>query len=573
MFKIMNSLIKEQIFSIILSIVLGTFTILVNVGLLSTSSLLISRAALHPEVLDLMVLIVAVRFFGISRGFFRYCERLISHNTTLKMLSSLRRWVYKRFNENYSENNSKFKTGDIYTKIVNDVDVIKDFYLRAFFPTLIALVSGICTALFISYFCIGLAIIYFIFYIFCGFIIPAIFFRVNKKFSVRESELKNSLNVSLLDTFKGICEIQIYDLKAEAIEKFTNINKELLKIKKARNLMNSLKDNIVPIITSILIVIALIETGELIAVNKFNVIYYSMLPLTILASLEGLTPISQAIYKFYDTYNSMKNIFSIAGSEEIKPSNNVNKVEINNFDIDIDNISIKDGNEYLIKNLTLKLPYKKKVAVVGTNGSGKSTLLRSLLGFIKYDSGSIRISGESYGNIEIDEIRKYFTYIDQKPYTFNTSLLENLLIANSEASEEEIFKVLKEVQIKELIEKLHDKLNTIIGQYGYNLSGGEIERLTIARALLKHSKIILLDEPTSSLDIKLEKKVTEGIQALIQDKSCIWVTHRLINMEWMDEILVMDKGVVVERGTHETLLATKGLYYKLWKIQKQYLYS
>jgi ATP-binding cassette, subfamily C, bacterial CydC len=119
--KVMNSLMRKQSFFVVCSLVMGIFTILSNVGLLSTSAVLISRAALRPDVLDLMVLIVGVRFFGISRGIFRYFERILSHDATFRILSSTREWFYKNFNENYSER-SKFKTGDIYTKIVTDVD-------------------------------------------------------------------------------------------------------------------------------------------------------------------------------------------------------------------------------------------------------------------------------------------------------------------------------------------------------------------------------------------------------------------------------------------------------------------
>ena len=145
--------------------------------------------------------------------------------------------------------------------------------------------------------------------------------------------------------------------------------------------------------------------------------------------------------------------------------------------------------------------------------------------------------------------------------------MENLLIANTEATTSEINKILEKVQIFDVIKKLPDNLDTSIGQYGYNLSGGEIKRLIIARALLKTSEIILLDEPTASLDIKTEKKVVRELQSLIKDKSCIWVTHRLINMETMDEILVLNKGIVVERGSHKQLLNLKGLYYSLWSTQ------
>lgn len=569
-FKVMNLLMKKQFFLIVLSIAMGVFTILANIGLISSSAVLLSRAALHPDVLDLMVLIVIVRFFGISRGVFRYVERVISHNTTLKMLSGIRRWFYKNFNDFYSENNITFKTGDIYSKIVSDVDVLKDFYLRGFYPLIIAILTGIITAIFISYFSARISIIYVGFYIFSGFILPVILFRLNERFSKRCSELKNNINLILIDILKGIVEVQIYNLKDEFTQKFRRLSKELSQIQKKQNIINILVDNINSILLSVLVVLTLLVTAQIVGKGGLAGIYYAMIPLTIMASFEALIPMPLVIYKFNDTYNSGKNIFSIIDSN----INNVKSLDekiITNFNISVKNLSIYDGEHYIIKNLSLELPYKKKIAIVGPSGSGKSSLLKALLGFIKYEKGSIQIGGKCYKDLRIEDIRQVFTYVDQNPYTFNTTIKENLLIANTKASLSEINKVLGKVQILDLIKELPDGIETMIGQYGYNLSGGEIKRLIIARALLKKSEIILLDEPTASLDIKTEKKVVEELHHLIKDKSCIWVTHRLVNMELMDEIIVIDKAIVVERGTHLQLLNIKGLYYSLWNMQKQYL--
>lgn len=311
-------------------------------------------------------------------------------------------------------------------------------------------------------------------------------------------------------------------------------------------------------------------TARMVKTGELSSIYYSMLPLMIMASFEAIIPMPLVIYKINDTYNSGKNIFSIIDINGHKTKTIKHKI-ITSYDILVKNLTIYDDEHYIIKDLSFALPYKKKIAIVGRCGSGKSTLLKAILGYIKYQTGDVFIGGESYKSLQIEDIREIFTYIDQTPYTFNTTIKENLLIANTEATSIEINKSLQNVQILDLIEELPKGLNTSIGQYGYNLSGGEIKKLIIARALLKKSKIILLDEPTASLDIKTEKKIIGDLHNLIKDKSCIWVTHRLVNMEVMDEILVMDNGFIVERGTHSQLLNIKGFYCNLWNMQNQYL--
>lgn len=590
MFMVMNYLMKKNIFFVIFSLIMGIFTVFSNMGMISTSAVLISKAALHPEVLDLMILIVAVRFFGISRGVFRYLERIFSHDTTFRLLSSLRKWFYKNFNNNYSENNKKFKTGDIYTKIVNDVDSLKEFYLRVTYPLITAIITGIITTVFLSYFSKFFSCIYALFYIFSGFILPVILFTFSTRLMVREAQVKKELNLTLIDILKGILEVSIYSLKEQFAIKFNSLSKEFSIIQKKKNFINTVGDSCYSFSISLLIVFCLIIFAPLVADGKLSGIYYSMIPLTIMASYEALIPMPNIIYKFNESFNAGRNIFSIieSSSKELQIdtiynklnnsevsigfNNNNSKKIVNNYNISVNNLSVFDSylEKLIIKNLSFDLPYRKKLAIVGVSGSGKSSILRSLMGFMEFQKGDIKIDNISYSNLEIDEIRKLFAYVEQNPYIFNTTIRENLLIANTEAEDCFIKEMLQKAQIISLIKELPEGLETILGQYGSNISGGEKQRLAIARALLKDSKIILLDEPTASLDVKLEKRVIDSIHSAIEDKSCIWVTHRLVSMDKMDEILVIHRGEVVERGKHSELLDNKGHYYKLWNAQQQY---
>lgn len=568
--KVMNSLMKKQIFFVIFSLLMGVLTILSNVGLLSTSAVLISRAALHPDVLDLMVLIVAVRFFGISRGIFRYSERILSHDATFRILSGVRKWFYKNFNENYSEK-SKFKTGDIYTKIVADVDKLRDFYLRGVYPLIIAIITGFITWIIISYYSKELSYYYAAGYIITGFILPIIIFKLNNNFLERENSLNKTINLTLLDSLKGILEINLYPVKNEFIENFQYLSDALLKIRKKKNLINALGSNINSAAASFLMMIALVITAPLIITGKLEGIYYAMLPLTIIASFEALMPMTIVIYKFKETYESGENIFSI-----INNKNNEKKklnIEMTNCDISVRNISIydEDTKTYIIKNLSFELPYKKKIAIVGASGAGKSTIIKVLLGFNNYTEGEIFIDGISYKELSKDIIRKYFTAIEQNSYVFNTTIRENLCIANAESTEDDILNLLKEFQIEHLIKENSGGLDAMLGQFGYNISGGEKQRLMLVRALLKKSRIILLDEPTSNLNIELESKIFNSIFHKIEDKSCVWVTHRLVNMDKFHEIIVLDKGEIIERGTHKELINRKGKYYEIWNLQNKYL--
>lgn len=569
-FILMNSLMKKHIPFVFLSIIVGVFTIVSNVGMLATSSVLISKAALHPGALDLMVLIVGVRFFSISRGVFRYIERIVSHNTTFKILSSLRRWFYKSFDENYSENIKEFKTGEIYTKLINDVDSLKEYFLRVIYPLIIAILTGIITTIFICFFNAKLSVIYLAFYILSGFLLPAMIFKLNNTLMEKEAHLKKEINLYFLDTLKGITEISVFGLGDKIIHKYNSLRKEFSVIQEKKNKINLLGDNIYGFSVTLLMAIALFEIAPLIYSDSFSGVYYAMLPLAIMASFEALLPMPMLFHKNNEAFIAGKNIFPII---EEKSNRVVNNKEITSRDISVRNIYINkpDSNEYILEDISFELPIGKKLAIVGSSGSGKSTILKVILGFMDYTKGSIKIGNLEHSSIDVEEIRKNFTYVEQNPYVFNASIKDNLMLANSNVEEAVPMRVLADVKIKKLVCEMPYGINSLIGQFGSKISGGEKQRLAIARALLKSAPVVLLDEPTASLDVELEREIIDELHSFIKNKSCIWVTHRLIAMEKMDEIILLDRGKIAERGTHKQLLELKGKYYNLWRIQQQFI--
>lgn len=570
-FKLMNNLMKKHIPIVLLSLLMGLFTILSNIGMLSSSSVLISRAALHPDVLDLMVLIVAVRFFGIARGVFRYLERIISHNTTFKLLSSLRKWFYKSFNESYSENHKYFNTGTIYTKLVTDIDTLKEFFLRVLYPFVTASLTGLITTIFISFFSKAASAVYVLAYITTGFVIPIILFLFSAKLSEQESRLKKEINLVLLDFLKGAVEVSIYSLKKTLLLKYNSLRHELSLIQKRKNIITSLGDNLYGISVSVLIGITLYLTAPLVSDGTLSGIYYAMVPLAMMASFEALLPMPSILGKYKEASVAVRNLLAVL--QEASQNNSPAAKAVNSCELSVINLSVagESPKEPIIKNISFYLPQGKKLALVGTSGSGKSTLIKALLGFMDFSDGDIKLGNASYKDLSLEDIRKQFSYVDQEPYMFSTSIRENLMLADPKADRETLLKALDSSQISAFINSLPQGINTKLGEFGSNISGGEKQRLSLARAFLKDSPILLLDEPTASLDIELEKKLISSIHDYIGHKSCIWVTHRLVSMEKMDEIIVMDNGEIAERGTHKELILKRGHYYKLWAAQNQHI--
>jgi ATP-binding cassette subfamily C protein CydC len=268
-----------------------------------------------------------------------------------------------------------------------------------------------------------------------------------------------------------------------------------------------------------------------------------------------------------------KRLFEVVDAEPVVEGNARGVKLTRSSNIEVSNLSFSYPAQTTpaLQNVTFTLPTGKSTAIVGPSGAGKSTIASLLLRFWDYELGEIQLGGASLKSLDQDEVRKRLALVSQNSYFFNTSIRENLRLARRSASPEEIEAAARAAQIHEFIMGLPKGYDTLIGEQGFRLSGGERQRLGIARALLKDSPILILDEPTANLDPQTEKQVLDTLFETMQKKTSLLITHRLIGLENVDEILVMDHGKIVERGTHAELLAHKGLYRRLWDLQNQIL--
>jgi ATP-binding cassette subfamily C protein CydC len=226
-----------------------------------------------------------------------------------------------------------------------------------------------------------------------------------------------------------------------------------------------------------------------------------------------------------------------------------------------------------LQNVTFDLRPLTSIAIVGPSGAGKSTIANLLFRFWEYESGEIRLGGESLKLLNQDEVRKRFALVSQNSYFFNASIRENLRLARPKVTQEEMEAAARAAQIHDFIVSLPKGYDTFIGEQGLRLSGGERQRLAIARALLKDAPILILDEPTANLDPLTEKAVLDTLFEIMRRKTSLLITHRLVGLENVDEILVLNHGRIVERGAHAELLARDGLYRRLWDLQNRMLYD
>jgi ATP-binding cassette, subfamily C, bacterial CydC len=243
------------------------------------------------------------------------------------------------------------------------------------------------------------------------------------------------------------------------------------------------------------------------------------------------------------------------------------------FTLRFDNVSFRygEGDPFSLEDVSFALEPGRKVAVVGPSGSGKSTLANLILRFRDPQGGEIRLGGRSLSEYAQEDVRRLVSVVPQSTHVFNDTLRNNLLLADPEANDEALELALERARISCFIERLPDGLDTYVGEHGSRLSGGERRRLAVARALLKDAPLLVLDEPTANLDTVTELEVLASVWEAARDRAALLVTHRLVGMEDMHEILVMDGGRIVERGAHEQLLAAGGLYCRMLETQRELL--
>ncbi len=284
-----------------------------------------------------------------------------------------------------------------------------------------------------------------------------------------------------------------------------------------------------------------------------------------------LTPaksMSRAIYSVRKGNAAAQRIMEyLFYKSEIQSPKNPKKIPAFSKEISFNNIHFNYGDEKVINGLDLKIPKGKSVALVGPSGSGKTTIANLLARFYDPQKGNITIDGIAIKDVNLDELRTLFGYVTQDSILFHDTVKNNLLIARPSASDTDLADALAIANAGMFVEELPQGINTVIGDAGNKLSGGQKQRLAIARAVLKNPPVMILDEATSALDTESEKLVQDALQKMMQNRTSLVIAHRLSTIKSADEIIVLDKGNVLERGTHKTLLAQNGMYKKLIDLQ------
>ena len=388
-------------------------------------------------------------------------------------------------------------------------------------------------------------------------------------FRKRMNQADNDISTKMIDSLLNFETVKYFN--NEAYE-FNRLDKSLEDYELAANqsrhslsLLNIAQTFIIMLGITIMLVMSAfgikngdIDVGGFVVINAYMLQLYQ--PLNFLGSV--YREIRQAL-------TDMENMFSLLEVSQISKDNLEDIPQSNVAEIRFDKVSFDyDIKRTIIKNISFTVPNGKKVAIVGPTGAGKSTISRLLFKFYNPKEGCIYINNINIHKVSQESLRKIIGVVPQDTVLFNDTIYYNIAYGNTDATKEEVISAAKNSDIHNFISTLPDGYETIVGERGLKLSGGEKQRVAIARTILKNPKIFFFDEATSALDTSTEKEIQKNLENISKNKTTLIIAHRLSTAANADHIIVLDKGVIIEQGTHKSLLLEKGKYFEMWEKQK-----
>jgi ATP-binding cassette subfamily C protein CydC len=552
----------------ILGSLCGLLAVVSAVGLLALSGWFISAAAFagltvaSAQLFNFFHPGIGIRLFAIGRTLARYAERIVSHDATFRILQSLRSWFYIHLEPLAPSRLMMFRSGDILNRIVADIDALDNLYLRVLSPSTVALITSLLLVVFLWIFDPFIALSTGLYLAVAGLGVSAAALKLGEPCGQQITHRTAELRVRIIDTLQGLAELLVFDDYQRHLEAVAHSSRALLKSQLRMSHIRGLSLALITLISGLAVLTALYLAVELVMLDVLNGANLALITLAILASFEAVLPLPAAYQYLGRTREAGRRLLEIVDMQPQITYPDTAVTLCAQPGVTLENISFRysENAAWALKDVNLQISGGGRFAVIGETGSGKSTLVHLLVRFWNPVSGHIRLADEDIRNLSEAQLRRSISVVSQQPHMFNATLRENLQIARPAAGDDVLWAALESARLMEFVKSLPQGLDTLVGEAAKLLSGGQARRIALARAMLHDAPLWVLDEPTEGLDTITEKKLMQTVERKTRDRTLLLITHRLVDLDWMDHIVMLEKGRVAAQGTHAQLLENNERY-------------
>ncbi len=562
---------------LVLATLLGAGAVGAAIGLIATSAWLISRSSERPEESAVAVAIVGVQFFALSRGLCRYGERLLGHDAAFRVLADLRVRIYERLERLAPLGLPAFRSGELLARLVHDVDSLQDLLLRVVPPFAVAGIVGAVAVGVVWLMLSAAGAILLVALLLAGVLVPWLTGTLAARAETRQAAARGELTASVVDLVEGAPELLVNGAAAAQLGRAMAADAEVTSIARASARTAGVGQGLTTLCSGLAMWGALLVGVTAVRAGTLNGVWLAGLALIPLVAFELVTGLPVATQTLQRVRRAAARVFEVldAPPPVTEPEHPValpsspHPSPPPNAQPGASLASQSSGRpaaaappasqghilrvrglrsrypgaaRWALDGIDLDLAPGRRVAVVGPSGAGKSTLAGVLLRFLPYEAGSVTLDGVEIAEFAGEDCRRVVGLVAQDAHVFDNTLEENLRLARREATREQLCEVLARVRLLDWVEQLPDGLATEVGERGARMSGGQRQRLALARALLADFPVLILDEPGEHLDTATADAILADLLALTQDRATLLITHRHADLAEMDEVLVLDRG-------------------------------
>lgn len=560
------ALYKRHKWLLTLGVVLAIVTLLASIGLLTLSGWFLSASAVVGVAgiysFNYMLPAAGVRGAAITRTAGRYFERLVSHDATFRVLSHLRVSTFSKLLPLSPAGLAHFRQGDLLNRVVADVDTLDHLYLRVISPLVGALVVILVVTLGLGVLDVTLALTLGGIMLLTLLLLPPLFYRLGKSTGEKLTALRGQYRQHLTSWLQGQAELTIFGASQRYREQMENTELSWHDAQRRQSELTALAQALMLLISGFAVIAMLWLAAGGVGGNTQPGPLIALFVFCALAAFEALAPVTGAFQHLGQVIASARRITEITDCPPEVTFSAGETAMPAQVDLRLDAMSFTYPQQVqpALKGVSLEVPAGQRVAILGRTGCGKSTLLQLLTRAWDPQQGEILLNGQPLASLSESALRATISVVPQRVHLFSATLRDNLLLASPAASDEALATVLTQVGLEKLLDD--GGLNSWLGEGGRQLSGGELRRLAIARALLHDAPLFLLDEPTEGLDATTESQILDLLAEVTKGKTVLMVTHRLRGLSQCDQIIVMDNGEIIEQGNHAALMAKQGRYYR-----------